>query len=309
MKFNVIMSDIVYDEINTLMNNIDDINKGKEIGAWLFGEWEINGDECCLFIDDYVIPEQEVSKTEVDISPESMTSTIKELGFEKCNKIIGHWHIHPFGKGSTNWSCTDEEKIKDFMSPDKQREIFAFLLSSEDEIKARIEINLKGKVSFIDKEINIRKSFDNLDVNRETSEDNTKIIEKLKERVKSKVKETSLITTNFKSNNFKNEPYSKVSLFKIKKKKNRIKLNLDCLFADFIVSCDIASHSLLSFDEEIVNDDNNTYTWIYKFDKSSNLDNIKEDLIEELIRLQDIMDDEVVNEYESDLRDMYSSYY
>lgn len=183
-----------YKEITTLMHNIKEINKGDEIGGWLLGKWENNGKELELTLDKFIIPKQDVSGTEVDISPESMIDTIKEIGTEEGNRIKAHWHIHPFGKGNTNWSGVDEEKIEDFMHPEKQRDIFVFLLSSEDQIKARVEIRLKGKVNGMETPITLTRSIDNLPVLTEETE-NKEIIEKLKERVKEKIKRAEPITS------------------------------------------------------------------------------------------------------------------
>ena len=126
------------------MHNIKTLNEGKEIGGWLTGNIELKEKTIIVTLEEFIIPKQTVTGTEVDISPESMIETIKEIG-EKTNNIKAHWHIHPFGKGKTNWSQTDEEKIKEFTKPE-QREIFIFLLSSEDWMKARIIINTQIKV-------------------------------------------------------------------------------------------------------------------------------------------------------------------
>jgi len=115
MEFEVLLKNEVYDEIFALMNNIEQLNGGKEIGGWLTGSWKVENDEATLLLDRFIIPKQEVSYGEVDMSPESMTDTMKEIGLEECNRIKAHWHIHPFGKGTTDWSQIDEEKRKRYI--------------------------------------------------------------------------------------------------------------------------------------------------------------------------------------------------
>jgi hypothetical protein len=184
MDFEIKMKDEVYDEIYTLMDNIEELNKGKEIAGWLLGDWKTEDDKLVLELDEFIIPSQEVSGVEVDIDENSMIDTIKEYGPEKCNRIKAHWHIHPFGKGSTTWSGTDETKIKKFMEPEKDRELFVFLLSSEDEIKARVEVNVKATI--LGNQHIVRESYDDLDVIVE-SKTNSTIFNKLKNRIKDKV--------------------------------------------------------------------------------------------------------------------------
>ena len=108
MEFEIKMKANVYDEIDTLMKNIKELNDGNEIGGWLLGEWSIdddndNGGKATLELDEFIIPEQDVSYGEVDIDPSSITDMIKEFGTQKCNRVKAHWHIHPFGNGETDF--------------------------------------------------------------------------------------------------------------------------------------------------------------------------------------------------------------
>lgn len=186
MKFKVVMKDEAYDELFTLMACNKELNNGNEIGAWMLGNWESTDEEHKLLIDKFVIPKQKVSSVEVDISPESIADTVKELGRES-NRIKAHWHIHPFGNGMPNWSHGDEQKFQEFMEPDKQRKIFVFLLSSFDTLKARVEINMKSEL--LGKPVFVQRSIDNLPVERENpvTPPPNPYFEKLKLRIAEKV--------------------------------------------------------------------------------------------------------------------------
>lgn len=185
MKFSITMKKNVHDEILTLMQNISELNNGDEIGGWLLGDWVDKGDEMELVCDEFYIPKQEVSAAEVDISPESIIETIKDIGIDKSNRIKAHWHIHPFAQDTTNWSGTDETKIKDFMSPEKQREIFVFLLSSKTQLKARVELNYTA--TLLGKKFAIPQSIDGLPVTSEKNIDEINIFNRLKEMIASKI--------------------------------------------------------------------------------------------------------------------------
>ena len=186
MQFRVLMTNEVYDTVMTLMKHNAEINDGNEIGGWLCGNWQIDNNIATLRLDRFTIPKQKVSRTEVDISPESMISTLNELGVDESNRIKAHWHIHPFGTGETNWSGGDEDKIKDFMLPDKNRETFVFLLSSLDWIKARVELRMK--TTLFGQPQNMWQSIDNLKVERETIPDTeSPYLAHLKEQISQKV--------------------------------------------------------------------------------------------------------------------------
>lgn len=188
MNFEIVIKDEEYDRLFCLMNNIDEINEGDEIGAWLIGDWSVKEDQTLkLKIEKFIIPKQKVSRTEVDISPESMIDTIREIGCEQSNRIKGHWHIHPFASGTTDWSSIDEAKITDFMSPDKNRQIFAWLLSSKTELKARIEIVTEYNLPILKQKFKSRQTFDNLEVTRENGEEENHYLAELKETISTKV--------------------------------------------------------------------------------------------------------------------------
>ena len=121
MEIEIQLKKQVHKEMTTIMQNIKELNDNDEIGAWLLGEWTKNKNKITLTLDQLVIPKQEVSSAEVDISPESMIDTIKEIGATGSNRIKAHWHIHPFDSGTPTWSTIDDDKITDFMEPDKGR--------------------------------------------------------------------------------------------------------------------------------------------------------------------------------------------
>lgn len=196
MDFKIIMKDNVYDKLFCLMNNIKDINSGDEIGAWILGDWKTNrdNDTLTLLIDNFIIPKQKVSGAEVDISPESMSDTVREIGIKNANRIRGHWHIHPFGTGETNWSSIDETKINDFTSIEKERDLFVFLLSSLDTLKARVEFVGELKIPLIKETFKIKQSIDDLEVERESGYKKSPYLEELKQRIKDKVEKQTFNT-------------------------------------------------------------------------------------------------------------------
>ena len=314
MNFNIIMKDEVYDEIHTLMNNIKVLNAGEEIGAWLTGEWTHTETESTLKLDKFVIPEQEVSKTEVDISPESMIDTIKELGSEGSNRIKAHWHIHPFGKGKTNWSSIDESKIGDFMSPEKQREIFVFLLSSEDQLKARVEVRIKGKLSFKQEEFVFSETYDHLPVVKESSQGQPKYLEQLKERISNKVKKKVYNFTKYNKVNNEKETYK--DLYEvIKGQNNTLIVKIDnnpfeeFSFINYLEGELTITKELQNYDDSYEDMNNNKVVYIFKLKSPEQVKNYAESFEEELLFLQEdylaiVKSEEVMDE----MKDYNSSY-
>lgn len=305
MNFNIIMKDEVYDEIHTLMNNIKTLNAGEEIGAWLTGEWTHTETESTLKLDKFVIPEQEVSKTEVDISPESMIDTIKELGSEESNRIKAHWHIHPFGKGVTNWSSIDESKIGDFMSPEKQREIFVFLLSSEDRVKARVEVRIKGKLSFKQEEFVFSETYDNLPVTKESNLGDNAYLERLKERIKEKVKKityTPKVNTAYGYGKPLNKVgagnnYPKQKPFLISRENNVLKVSVcdkylnGYSFSDHLAVEPSVSNELREYSKSFEDRANERVVFIYKFADNKEACDNQEFFTEELKMLYEEYED------------------
>jgi len=251
------MKDRVWEQVHTLMGNIKKLNDGDEIGGWMLGDWIPNAkdDTSTLVLDEFIIPKQKVSSVEVDMSPESMSDIIKELGPEKCNRIKAHWHIHPWA-GKTDWSGTDEEKIKDFMDPTKDRGLFVFLLSSTDTLKARVELTFKGTNSFLG-EVNLKQHFDDLEVGHEGS-NNIAILAELEARIKEKVTRSvtsaafangKLIdTTDWRKFMSKDKGSLEEKVvdnrdsisFRVKRKGNKNKVRIDPDFWDWIVSSDMS---------------------------------------------------------------------
>lgn len=185
-QIKICMKEDVYDEIHVLMRDIQELNNGDEIGAWLLGEWK-EEEVPTLYIDEWYIPKQKVQRAEVEITPELMRDCIVTLGQNKCNKIVGHWHIHPFGKGDTHWSQPDIDNMTEFMNPDKNRQVFVFCLSSLDTLFARVEYNavVTHKNGF--KQV-VQTYYDKLPVQRGFEESNTDgVKEKLKSIIDKKV--------------------------------------------------------------------------------------------------------------------------
>lgn len=202
MEYTIVLTQTVYEQIHTLMFNNDKLNEGSEIGGWLLGDWRITDKNATLLLDTFIIPKQTVTKVEVDIGPESMIDTIKEIGPEASNRIKAHWHIHPFGKGPTDWSGIDEQKITDFMDPTKQRNIFVFLLSSEDQLKARVECICTKKNLFTGEIIYERGTLNNLPVYSQNNIANTTHFDYLEKRIKEKVEQRKYVAPVIKDNSF-----------------------------------------------------------------------------------------------------------
>lgn len=178
------MTPDAYKRIQAIMGNVDELVDGSEIGAWLTGEW----DETTLHIDGVLIPEQEVSSGQVDIGSESIRSLLKEHDPSVTNRIVGHWHIHPFGTGETDWSGIDETKIGKFMRPCKGREKFAFLLSSFDWMKARVEARVETEHAWSEEASSKRVCKDGLQVER-IQDDREAIMDELREEIEDKVEQ------------------------------------------------------------------------------------------------------------------------
>lgn len=181
------MTPDAYERIQALMSNVQELVDGSEIGAWLTGEWR----GTTLHIGGVLIPEQEVSNSQVDIGSESIRSLLKEHDPSVTNRIVGHWHIHPFGTGTTDWSGIDETKIGKFMRPCKGRERFAFLLSSYDWMKARVEARVETEHPWSedeDDESTKRVCMDGIQVER-IQDDRESIVDELREEIDEKVEQ------------------------------------------------------------------------------------------------------------------------
>lgn len=187
MEFKITMDKEPYDRVTTLMKENDTLNRGEEIAGWFTGEWSINWSttesEAHLNLDDFIIPKQEVSRGDVDLDEESMLDVVREFGHQKSNRIKAHWHLHPFGKGETNWSSTDEEMIRSYMEHDDHRRFFVFLLSSNDLIKARVVWKEYREDPFTQEKGTFLQSRDNLPV----EVNNEKIEDQLRARIQEKV--------------------------------------------------------------------------------------------------------------------------
>tara|TARA_Y100000310_G_scaffold341019_1_gene438796 strand:+ start:5206 stop:6138 length:933 start_codon:yes stop_codon:yes gene_type:complete len=305
MEFEIVLKDEVYDEVYTLMRNIKTLNDGDEIGGWFLGDWKFTNEKAELLLDEFIIPKQEVSGAEVNIEEDSMLDTIKEIGTDKCNRIKAHWHIHPFGNGDTNWSSTDEEKIRDFMNPEKEREIFVFLLSSEDRMKARVELNIRGTIK--KQTICVRKSLDNLDVRKDSRELVSPYFEKLKKRIEEKV-ERRAYSTVYNAHQWKDTTGTDItdSMFE---PQFTVNINRDGVyvvmyddFAEYITCHDLASEELKT-PTNIKEKPNGKVSWFFEVKQKKNRKAVKKMLSEELADIQaefeEIMTDDGQTQYTS----------
>ncbi len=132
--FKIIISKDLNERLDWLVNNY-----AEEIGAWLVGEVRDGN----IYIEDFLVPEQEVTKASVDTDTASLIKLRKEHG-DKCLKIIGHWHSH--NTMSSYWSSTDETFIEEFMGP---RDFAIFMVSSvRDGHRVRLETKKPIKLKF-----------------------------------------------------------------------------------------------------------------------------------------------------------------
>ena len=234
MKFKITMKEKLYDKMFYLMNHIDELNNGKEIACWLTGDWKEEDDVYHLILDEMHIPEQTVSGAEIDVSEAELVNLVKRIGIKKANRIKAHWHIHPFGKGNTNWSATDEEHISSWTDVKKGREVFCFLLSSTNQIKGRVEVNVVRE--FMGKKEQVRYSFDNITVekeNKNTKSYKTELEKDIKEFVTEK--EYKYVQTKWaKGYSYLDDDKSEDPLFTIKKKKKKVNIKIDIDFLKYV---------------------------------------------------------------------------
>lgn len=278
MEFKIVLKDEVYDTVETLMHHNSELNDGNEIGAWLCGEWTTEGSNHTLLLDRLIIPKQKVSKTEVDINPEHLIEMINEYGIQVTNRIKSHWHIHPFGNGTPSWSGGDVQKFNEWMNPDTNREVFVFLLSSFDTMKARVELNLRTK--FRNQTIIFKKSIDDLTVHRENPKPTPEnpYLQALKDRIADKVEKPKYTVEAFKYPTGTNWAERDEKLWKsqgftqtkedkyiINKHGNRVHLRLTQEFAGIIENSDIPT-KLLSTPTSIKGANKSHPVWKYACD-------------------------------------------
>ena len=158
----------ISEELDLKMKYLSD-NFEKEIGGWIIGEYKDDG----IYLNDLLIPEQEVSSASVDINAGSSGKLVKEFK-EKCTKIIGHWHSHC--KMGCFWSYTDENNMEEIMKPRKR---FLFIVSSKGEHKIRLELKEPFRISVDDMQYELQ------------SKEYDKIRKKLEKEISKKVIETS----------------------------------------------------------------------------------------------------------------------
>jgi len=108
-----------------------------EIAGWLIGEIK----EDYIFLEDILIPKQEVTSASVEIDPSAGPALLKEFK-DKCKLILGHWHSH--AGMSCFWSSIDEDNITQIMQP---RKFFVFIVSSEGKHLLRIESKIPFPMS------------------------------------------------------------------------------------------------------------------------------------------------------------------
>jgi len=179
----------LYKKLKCIMNNINIVNDGKELGAWLLGKWRKDEESYILKLHEMIIPKQKVYGEEVDLSPESMIEVVNEIGHKKSNMIKAQWHIHPFSSNVPSWSPWDEIQIADLMNPEKDRKIFVFLLSGMNDIIAKVVINTKSKINIINgisEEVDVTTVLDDVEILNETNVDQN-LYDNIKKEIEGKI--------------------------------------------------------------------------------------------------------------------------
>lgn len=121
------MSDTFHKTISWLVNNYD-----KEVAGWIVGKIDKDG----VYMEELLIPEQEVGGAHVDMSAGNIVKMRNEYGVAKCKRIIGEWHSH--NTMGAYWSSVDDDLIKQLMN---QREACVFVVSSvKDGHRVRVEL-------------------------------------------------------------------------------------------------------------------------------------------------------------------------
>lgn len=138
-----------------LMSKMDYIakNYNVEFGGYLIGE--IKDGE--IHLQDLLIPNQTVSATSVDISPEAQMD-LRRRYKDKVFKILGHFHSHH--SMSAFFSATDEENMRNIML---KKKLFVFIVSSDKGHLVRISMRDPLNIDFNDCELYINTiEFNNL---------------------------------------------------------------------------------------------------------------------------------------------------
>ena len=176
-KVNVSIPLVLSQDLKTKIDYLSTTFKS-EVGGWLTGEVKAD----YIYVDDILIPKQEVSGGSVDINPAAGVEVVKEFK-ERCKRIIGHWHSH-CPNGNAYWSSIDEDNISQIIEP---RNFFLFIVSAGGKDLVRLESKKPFRISIDNMSYSIlRPNFE-------------EIKKKLEEELKSKVTEK---TYSYPSSNF-----------------------------------------------------------------------------------------------------------
>jgi len=176
-KVNVSIPLVLSQDLKTKIDYLSTTFKS-EVGGWLTGEVKAD----YIYVDDILIPKQEVSGGSVDINPAAGVELVKEFK-ERCKRIIGHWHSH-CPNGNAYWSSIDEDNISQIIEP---RNFFLFIVSAGGKDLVRLESKKPFRISIDNMSYSIlRPNFE-------------EIKKKLEEELKSKVTEK---TYSYPSSNF-----------------------------------------------------------------------------------------------------------
>lgn len=159
----ITMSDDFHKTIRWLVNNYE-----KEIAGWIVGKIDKDG----VYMEELLIPEQEVGGSHVDMTAGNIVKMRNEYGAAKCKRIIGEWHSH--NSMSAYWSYVDEDLIKQLMN---QRTACIFIVSSVKD-GHRIRMDFKEPFQMTVDEMPYRVDIDDKFKNKLEKEIEKKVTEK-----------------------------------------------------------------------------------------------------------------------------------
>jgi len=164
----------------------------------------------------------------------------------------------------------------------KGRDIFVFLLSSEDQIKARIALTLKSKVKEFEEEIAFKRYIDDVVVKRESEIVNSELLDRLKKRIEEKVSSHMGYSENgwFPTTTDEQTKIIEEPLFTSKTTKNRIHISIENHFAGWVLSCGFASDELKTPNK--IKKRKERVIWKYDILNENKVGKVEEMLMEEI---------------------------
>ena len=121
-------------------------NYVSEIGAYITGEVR-NGE---IFLQDILIPNQQLSRVSVEINPKDQIDLLKRYG-DKVKKIICHFHSH--NSMGCFWSGTDVNNMNQIMT---YKDFFVFIVGSKGNYLIKVCQSKPYKLEINDVRLNIK---------------------------------------------------------------------------------------------------------------------------------------------------------